>query len=855
MRAAVARTRACLYPSGVPNLRTYLKERLPLLLATTCIGLGLGLGQGYSATQDEEGLLTALSEQVGGETTGFVWEPSRGPWIDLFFGRPLLFEARDKSVTPSAQRDIFRTLVRVSPGGKVLALRSAHNLTNTTKADEQGLKSNGAFAVWSSRAENTPPSLSVVRFDSALVAASPSWLDRIQVGLSRWIDTGTWSGLSRMDVIAPTPGSRLELSVTSDALELTSTTNGQTSRFELPLEQWRHAERLTQDDTPEADGARWVPREHAAIPWVHFFANTLRKMWGATFVARLETLAFSLRDRVLRTSGDLLRNDASPPSTPDRSKAPSPPPSPKKTQTNWPPRDLSVSSSHPSDGHWEPWTSELLPKQEVPLFYRTVIHPDETRPYAEFHLVAFDMRRLELGMRAGYEDPEPDTGPPGSGHVPFDLAEDIVATFNGAFKSTHGHYGMKAEGRLLNEAVEGAATVRVDPDGRVGMGTWTANDDVAQTRSFRQNLDPLIERGKVNPKGRTTWGEHVDATGVAIERSALCLHESGHLIYIWATEATGETLAKGLEQAGCRYGMHLDMNPGHCTFALNRIESVDPLRAEGELLDPRMKANEIRYVRWSPKDFFYLALRDEGESVGRKSGLRFAPDVGTQPSPASIPGIFSAQKTLGPLTVELLRIPTERVSFHLVPGSGEARAPTAVIDEPDPAPYPEALVALGLGHRTHGVRAGLSLGEKVIVPHSRGYGTLLLSDKAGLSILPPGEPVAERQGQVALQLPALARDGEMLDEAKELGGRRNREALCIDEAGAFYFGSIEHDSIAPLVQSLLDVGCTLILEADRGSKSPTYLARAETDVAPQIGFPQTVLYALDREMAPYTYHF
>jgi len=45
-----------------------------------------------------------------------------------------------------------------------------------------------------------------------------------------------------------------------------------------------------------------------------------------------------------------------------------------------------------------------------------------------------DMRQLEIGMQAGYEDPKPTTGPPGEGHLPHDkeIYERVVATFNGA---------------------------------------------------------------------------------------------------------------------------------------------------------------------------------------------------------------------------------------------------------------------------------------------------------------------------------------------------------------------------------------------------------------------------------------
>ena len=70
----------------------------------------------------------------------------------------------------------------------------------------------------------------------------------------------------------------------------------------------------------------------------------------------------------------------------------------------------------------------------APYFYRTTIRPDPERPYSEVLLIAMDMRQLELGMQAGYEDPKPTTGPPGEGRLPRDPAiyRRVVATFNGA---------------------------------------------------------------------------------------------------------------------------------------------------------------------------------------------------------------------------------------------------------------------------------------------------------------------------------------------------------------------------------------------------------------------------------------
>src|SRR5258708_37997993 len=86
------------------------------------------------------------------------------------------------------------------------------------------------------------------------------------------------------------------------------------------------------------------------------------------------------------------------------------------------------------------------------------------------------LRQLDLDMEAGVEDPEPLTGPPGAGRIPRDPAvyRRVVAAFNGAFKTDHGHYGMMVHKRVLLPPVPGSATVVVLDDGRVGFGTGGA---------------------------------------------------------------------------------------------------------------------------------------------------------------------------------------------------------------------------------------------------------------------------------------------------------------------------------------------------------------------------------------------
>src|SRR5262249_24925583 len=134
-------------------------------------------------------------------------------------------------------------------------------------------------------------------------------------------------------------------------------------------------------------------------------------------------------------------------------------------------------------------TSRAPALEAPPYFFRTTVRPDPDRPYAKVIVVAMDMRQLELDMEAGVEDPKPLTQAHGSGKIPRDakVLNRAVGAFNGAFKTTHGEYGMMVHRRILLPPKPGGATLVVTDDRRVGLGTWGAAPVIpANVVSFRQ---------------------------------------------------------------------------------------------------------------------------------------------------------------------------------------------------------------------------------------------------------------------------------------------------------------------------------------------------------------------------------
>jgi hypothetical protein len=800
----------------------YPRNRARLVLAAAFLGVMGALCSNAPAEAGTSGLTHALGRATATEVSEFAWEP-RGNWVhDLVLGRGILFIGKE----PGAHYpEVHRAFVRLSPEGRVLGVHRTRNLSQTDLAWESGLRAHGRHALFVSESESGQAILTV--FDLAGERSRPSGLvGELELGLSRFLEQGTFKGLGQCDVRLPVGLQQLSLQQEGDELRLALDDR----RVELDLSD------LFDPNSGETHGLEILRRTRQAPPLSHFAADLGRLAFGASVVAGLEELALSTMDRFTRASYRLTHPSARGPA-PAFERPPAPPVRSDPSQVVWPPADLSSPwpKPEPQEGHWTAFGSELMPPaltQRPPPLFQTFVRPDPERPYARATLVVIDTTRLELGLRGGYEDPRPRTGPPGSGHVPDDarVFPRIVATFNGAFKTTHGSYGMKAEGRVLIPAVPGAATLRIDADGGIGLGTFRpeASAEVPAQRldealAYRQNLDLLLEGDRLLPTGRLDWGDHLVGSTVAAERSGLCVRPDGHLVYVWSQEATARSLARAMLMGGCVRGMHLDMNPGHCTFAAHRMKSFQPLVAEGRLLSPEMKASATRYLRWSPKDFFYLAVRDAFPHSVAAEQLAFVAAPGQQPEPRELPAIVLGQRALAGLQIEVERVDLSRIGLGLAAGTAEARGG---FDQGSGATTTPALAAWMVGHATLGSRPGLSRGPVGIIPMDRRYATLVLPTGGAAFLKLPGDPIEPAEGRDLVQLELLARDGELLESGRRITTRRTHGAVCIDESGYLWLGRMTHDTPGPLAQALLDLGCRHVLEADRGSQSPAAVERA-----------------------------
>lgn len=846
---------------AAPDPRAFFRVRAALL----GLALGLGLVTRCASPKPPEKTLAGLAAELGRASGAVVdardiaWEKSPGFLTETFSGRRVLFLARR---APQAPRDLYRARVRVTLAGQVIQARDVRNLTDTPLGDDVGLEARGERASFATLAYGKIQSISVLELPGIRRSDRPeSLLDRLLLSITSLQQTGTWRGIGRTDIVLDAPAEHARLALEPERLTIDFGRAGRGLSFDVVSRE------LSALEGGEAHAARAVPRVYGGKLLIHWLVDTARAEVGPAPIAWLENKVFGAGDQVKRAAYSLFGNKEGSQLKADAEKTVVARVLDASGLTGaadtWPPPDVPSiwKDGKATEGVWQPVGHGFLkPMQGLPpdaekppaYFYRTSIRPDPKRPYSEVLLIAMDMRQLELGMQAGYEDPQPTVGAPGDGRLPDDpkLYRRIVATFNGAFKSTHGEYGMMVNQRVLLPPVKGGASVVVTDTGEVGLGSWPDTEEIPENiASFRQNLDPLVEDGVANPTGRSLWGWQLEGESVMTHRSALCVTSAGHLYYAWGSEIDGATLGRALRQAGCSYGIHLDMNPAHTGFVFLDILDLRKQKATLRLADKGMQLVSDKYLRRAPKDFFYVMVRDA--SPPEHEGFAWTPDAGAQPPPRWMTGIFGAKLAIGSVEVRLTRFVRGHVVFRARAGSKEPGAwgVAGVKLSLEEREANEVLAAIGLGHTTDATRYGVSFGRAAPVQLRSAYATLVANARGELRLVTGGVPPLAAD-EDAVQLPLLAKRRALEPRARARGELRQRGALCLAADGATLVALGRHDSSDALADALVRAGCTDVVELERGSQHPAFVHRAGSATPPMASYETSVLYALGRPMLP-----
>lgn len=845
-----------------------MRTRLVLVCAAASAAACASRG---GATGDSlDGLAAALGRAAGGghvESADIRWQSSGGAIADATVGRWVVFLAR---VPGEDTRDVWRARVRTTLEGDVLDVGDAHDLTNTPLGDDHALVVRGDRAAFATRAYGREQSVTLLDLSGEGASnRAEHTLDRAMAAVTNLQQTGSFDGVGRVDLTLESPADGVGLVLGDRALDVS-----------LWDRRDRVASRQATLDLASGELAKpvaGVQGEHSIhLPkrFSHWAVDTMRAVsWiGPAPVAWMEDQALALRDFWRRVTfhgagdpTDVVASVNPGPPVLDTSEA-------SVEEAHWPPARIPSIWEEPEKGEGEwvapdvPWLRRVpATAQEAPsAFYQTFVRPDAERPYAKVLLVAMDTRQLDLDMEAGVEDPEPLTGPHGTGRIPRDPAvyRRVAAAFNGAFKTEHGHYGMMVHKRVLLPPVPGSATVVVLDDGRVGFGTWGSDRRVGgivgveddAIVSFRQNLEALIDRGQVNPTGRNLWGFTLPGKGAQTERSGLCVTTSGHLLYAWGDDISATKLAEAMKMGGCDTGMHLDMNPYHTGFLFTAIDDLSSKKYRSQLLTAGMSIPTDRYIQYAPKDFFYVLVHDPTPPA-IDGAAPWTPDGGSQPPPHWLPGVWTTHAQRPEGEVQLLDVEAGRAAWTVRAGTQESPAASPLRElAGDDARH--VILAAGAGIAPEKHPRGIATDGRLAVPvhGGDGWGAIAIGSDGKLAIfrgddVPPLDPA---HGQL-LEVPLLLWDGKALPQ--QAGDERLRSAIGVTQEGRVLVARGTFASAAPLAEVLSRAGCTRAVSLDRGTLATALLDRAGTSSPPHARYEESVLYALARPLPPRGFRF
>lgn len=853
------------------------------------IGVALALGTRFTVPAPPPRTLEGLALLLGQATAGKVlpadvaWEPSPGVLAEFLWGRRVLF----LSSVEGAPRDLYRGRVRVTMEGRPVSIAGVHNLTATPFGDEQKLVIRERRAAFATASSGAIEAITVLDLDGKPRPPGSNVVDDVTQAITNWQESGHSRGIGRIDVNVDKPGDELALAFDQNRLFI-DMGGGKQATVDL-------ATATLVSEAGQIGAHVFAPPVLRKKP-ILWAVDTVRAEVGPEPVAALEGAVFNARDVMRRTMYSYFGSKEPAPAASDAVETT---PAPKTVDAVgsqndpnvWPPLPIKPTwkNPEPGEGRWTPITLPWLKKFSVrspnaaapavapapaasvsaggraapvpstdppPYFYQTTVRADPERPYTKVLVVAMDMRQLELDMEAGVDDPKPLTGVHGSGKIPRDakVLGRVVGAFNGAFKTTHGEYGMMVHRRILLPPKPAAATVVVTDDRRVGLGTWGAVPKVpADVLSYRQNLEPLVEDGKVSPSGRTQWGWQLQGTSMLTERSGICVSQAGHLYYLWGDETSAATLGKAMLTVGCTYGMHLDMNPHHTGFVFANVRSPAPRDYQAQLLTPLMEIWPERYLEYSPKDFFYLMLREPapGGDVG------WVEDVGTQPAPVWLPAVWRALVQITPsspeasaVQVELLAFDAGRVTWRLRTARREWPKRDFVSQELAHEDSHRVMAAVGLGNPQDPREA---VNTKLSFP--RFTTGALVADEAHSLALFSEQELGNGDGSEAIVVPFILDNGKVVPAAKEQHAMRRRAATCLSPSGHTVIATATSDSDEATALALQKIGCTRVAGLDRGSHRSTFLHRAGAGEKPLARYDESVLYAVSRPMAPRTFRW
>lgn len=266
----------------------------------------------------------------------------------------------------------------------------------------------------------------------------------------------------------------------------------------------------------------------------------------------------------------------------------------------------------PGDGRWVVLADD---GEGDARMFKTLLHPDLDRAWAELFVVALDLRRVRLHFVPGTLEPQATVEDaldlPRPGRVPDEFHAGVLAAFNGGFKTEHGHYGTSINGVTVVPPLTDTCTIALTKDNTLRIGTWSKLDREAREGAWwRQTPGCMYEDGKINPRlagGRVSkWGSTIDGETV-IRRSAIGVDASGSTLFVGiSNHTTAPAIARGMRHAGATTVAQLDINFSYPKFVTFRESATTKQKVAVPLAEGFEYADGEYLRRPSQRDFFYV---------------------------------------------------------------------------------------------------------------------------------------------------------------------------------------------------------------------------------------------------------
>lgn len=254
----------------------------------------------------------------------------------------------------------------------------------------------------------------------------------------------------------------------------------------------------------------------------------------------------------------------------------------------------------------------------APLMARTIFHPHAIKPHPYVVVVAVDLRRVDLELVAGMDEPSSKTIPKErrTGLVPKQELSRLVAVFNGGFMTKHGKFGARIGQDAFVPPREDACTVGVrSADRGVVVAPWPeVAPDEAKLAFWRQTPVCMVDGGVLHPdlqdeKSRK-WGgaENGDKE---VRRSAIGVDATGKILFYGLGEwTTPKSIAVAMKTAGAADVAELDINYSYTFFMLyGPAQGGNGLEVSEPLVDKLKFSKRGHVEKPVHRDFFYLRTK------------------------------------------------------------------------------------------------------------------------------------------------------------------------------------------------------------------------------------------------------